>query len=176
MKLPLHLLEPLTSMLPRPSSSSRSPSIVAKTARLLARLLGGRTAGPVFLSDQRAPTCGRRAPAAADVDPTNGRLSHPRAEHLFKTVSASIDPPGKAWTLHKLRHPALTHPAAAGRTAPEPQAKSRHQQLANLGLYVRLREGTSAQITIEDGPPPATAPAEPARLRRREHNAADDRR
>ncbi|GAA1626779.1 hypothetical protein GCM10009733_024400 [Nonomuraea maheshkhaliensis] len=39
------------------------------TARLLPRLLAGRTAGPVFLADRRAPASGRRAPAAADVDP-----------------------------------------------------------------------------------------------------------
>jgi integrase len=76
------------------------------TARLLPRLLKGRTSGPVFLAGRRAPTCGRRAPAAADIDPATGRgrLSYPRAELLFKQASARIDPHGQGWTLHQLRH------------------------------------------------------------------------
>ena len=39
--------------------------------------------------------------------------------------------------------------AADGRTAPELQAKSRHQHLASLGRYVRLGEQTSARVTAE---------------------------
>ncbi|SEK73177.1 site-specific integrase [Nonomuraea pusilla] len=124
------------------------------TARLLPRLLSGRTAWPVFLADRRAPASGRRAPAAADICPTTGRgrLSYPRAEYMFKTASAALDPHGDGWTLHQLRHSALTHLAAAGRTAPELQAKSRHQHLASLGRYVRLGEEASARITAEHGP------------------------
>jgi site-specific recombinase XerD len=124
------------------------------TARLLPRLLAGRTSGPVFLSDRRAPTSGRRAPAAADIDldTGRGRLSYPRAEYLFKTASTRIDPHGRGWTLHQLRHSALQHLAQAGRTAPELQAKSRHQHLASLGHYVRLGEETSARVTAEHDP------------------------
>ncbi|MFC5826199.1 tyrosine-type recombinase/integrase [Nonomuraea insulae] len=64
------------------------------TARLLPRLLAGRTTGPVFLADRRAPTSGPRTPAAADIDSTTGRgrLSYPRAEYLFKTASAWCTP------------------------------------------------------------------------------------
>jgi integrase len=78
----------------------------AGTARLLPRLLHGRTAGPVFLADRRAPAGGRRAPAAEDTCPDSGRgrLSYPRAEYLFKQASAAIDPHKKGWTLHQLRH------------------------------------------------------------------------
>jgi len=124
------------------------------TARLLPRLLQGRTSGPVFLADRRAPAQGRRAPAAVDVCPVTGRgrLSYPRAEYLFKTATAALDPHGTGWTLHQLRHSALQHLAAAGRTAPELQAKSRHQHLASLGAYVRLGEETSARITAEADP------------------------
>ncbi|MFI6180193.1 tyrosine-type recombinase/integrase [Nonomuraea sp. NPDC051191] len=124
------------------------------TARLLPRLLAGRIAGPVFLADRRAPTSGPRAPAAADLCPTTrrGRLSYPRAEHLFKTATAELDPHGQGWTLHQLRHSALQHLAEAGRTAPELQAKSRHQHLGSLGRYVRLGEETSARITAEHDP------------------------
>ncbi|MEV4186619.1 site-specific integrase [Streptosporangium canum] len=81
-----------------------------------------------------------------------GRRSYPRAEYLFKTASAELDPHGDGWTLHQLRHSALTHLAAVGRTAPKLQAKSRHQHLASLGRYVRLGEETSARITAEHDP------------------------
>ena len=43
-----------------------------------------------------------------------------------------------------LRHSALQHLAADGRTAPELQAKSRHLHLGSLGRYVQLGEQTSA--------------------------------
>jgi integrase len=121
------------------------------TARILPRLLRGRTTGPVFLADRRAPAAGRRSPAAGDICPATGRgrLSYPRAEYLFKQASAALDPHRKGWTLHQLRHSALQHLAAGGRTAPELQAKSRHQHLASLGSYVRLGEQTSARITAE---------------------------
>ncbi|MFF0250293.1 hypothetical protein ACWEU6_15735 [Streptosporangium sandarakinum] len=51
-----------------------------------------------------------------------------------------------------MRHSALQHLAEAGRTAPELQAKPRHQHLASLGRYVRLGEETSAHITAEHDP------------------------
>jgi site-specific recombinase XerD len=124
------------------------------TARLLPRLLAGRTEGPVFLADRRSPEGGKRARALGDVDPVSGRgrLSYPRAEYLFKQASLRHDPHGTGWTLHQLRHSALTHLAAAGRSAPELQAKSRHKHLATLGRYVRLGEETSARITAEHDP------------------------
>jgi site-specific recombinase XerC len=123
------------------------------TARL-PRLLKGRTAGPVFLADRRAPTSGPRAPAAADICPATGRgrLSYPRAEHLFKTATRDLDPHARGWTLHQLRHSALQHLAAAGRTAAELQAKSRHAHLASLGAYVSLGEQSSARVTTDADP------------------------
>jgi integrase len=124
------------------------------TARLLPRLLAGRTAGPVFLAARRSPASGKRARALADIDPVSGRgrLSYPRAEYLFKQASAPHDPHGTGWTLHQLRHTALRHLAASGRSAPELQAKSRHKHLATLGHYVRLGEETSARITADNDP------------------------
>jgi site-specific recombinase XerC len=124
------------------------------TARLLPRLLRGRTTGPLFLADRRAPAAGPRAPAAADICPETGRgrLSYPRAEYLFKTATAILDPHGIGWTLHQLRHSALQHLAADGRTAPELQAKSRHLHLGSLGRYVQLGEQTSAQVTADADP------------------------
>ncbi|MER7504245.1 hypothetical protein AB0L05_11515 [Nonomuraea pusilla] len=54
----------------------------------------------MFLSDRRAPASGSRAPAAADICPVTGRgrLSYPRAEYLFKTASAKLDPHRQGWT------------------------------------------------------------------------------
>lgn len=60
--------------------------------------------------------------------------------------------PKKGWALHQLRHSALQHLAADGRTAPELQTKSRHEQLASLGRYVRRGEQTSARVTAEADP------------------------
>jgi integrase len=124
------------------------------TARLLPRLLRGRTSGPVFLAGRRAPVSGSRAPAEADICPETGRgrLSYPRAEYLFKQATAAHDPHEKGWTLHQLRHSALQHLAAGGRTAPELQAKSRHMHLGSLGRYVQLGEQTSAQVTAGADP------------------------
>ncbi|MGI5201242.1 hypothetical protein ACQEU6_06550 [Spirillospora sp. CA-108201] len=58
-----------------------------------------------------APSEATEAPAVADICPVTrrGRLPYPRAEHLFKTASAELDPHGSGWTLHQLRHSALTH-------------------------------------------------------------------
>jgi integrase len=126
----------------------------AGTARLLPRLLRGRTSGPVFLAGRRAPVSGSRAPAEADVCPETGRgrLSYPRAEYLFKQAAAAHDPHKQGWTLHQLRHSALQHLAADGRTAPGLQAKSRHPHLGSLGRYVQLGEQTSAQVTADADP------------------------
>ncbi|WP_433257986.1 hypothetical protein ACQPYK_22075 [Streptosporangium sp. CA-135522] len=52
----------------------------------------------------------------------------------------------------RVRHVLPRHLAQAGRTAPELQAKSRHQHLASLGRYVRLGEETSARVTAEADP------------------------
>lgn len=93
---------------------------------------GSSTADPpgrLFCSGRRAPHSGRRAPTAADIAPTTGRghLSYPRTEYLFKTATATIDPHGLGWTLHQLRHSALTHLAADGRSATELQWSSGRQ-------------------------------------------------
>ncbi|WP_171055588.1 tyrosine-type recombinase/integrase [Nonomuraea sp. K271] len=95
-------------------------------ATATARLLNGRTAGPLFLTDRRAPASGARAPAAADTCPTTrrGRLSYPRAEYLFKQATAELDPRGEGWTLHQLRHSATT----SGRGRPH-RARTAGQKL-----------------------------------------------
>jgi integrase/recombinase XerD len=97
------------------------------TARLLARLIAGRVSGPVFLAD-RAPT----GPVpAGDLDPVSGhaRLSYRRAAHLFQQATG--------WTLHQLRHSALTHEAEDGTNTPMLLARSRHASVRSLERYAR---------------------------------------
>jgi integrase len=74
------------------------------SAQLLPRLLAGRTSGPIFLGDRRPS----RAVAGPDLDPASGRarLSYRRAAELFHRRTG--------WTLHQLRHSALTHAAEDG--------------------------------------------------------------
>ncbi|GAA2878070.1 hypothetical protein GCM10010517_39970 [Streptosporangium fragile] len=74
------------------------------TARLLPRLVAGRTRGPLFLADRR-PAPARR-PARADLCPQTGRrrLSYERAEYLFKQATKTLDPAGNGYTLRQLRH------------------------------------------------------------------------
>jgi len=76
-------------------------------ALLLPRLLAGRAAGPVFVAD-RQPT---RAVPSIDLCPVTGhaRLSYRRAAELFSETT-------NGWTLHQLRHSALTHAAEDGPT------------------------------------------------------------
>ncbi|GLW74195.1 hypothetical protein Kpho02_64930 [Kitasatospora phosalacinea] len=73
------------------------------TARLLPLLVAGRTAGPLFLTDRRAPS----GTPAADRCPLTGRgrLSYRRAAELFTAATAPLDPAGRGWTLHALAEP-----------------------------------------------------------------------
>jgi integrase/recombinase XerD len=120
------------------------------SARLLPRLVGRRARGPLFLAD-RAPMPAR-APAAADRCPETGRarLSYRRAEALFREASGG-------WTLHQLRHSALTHLAEQNVSLPLLMAKSRHASLRSLQRYVR--PGPEAVAAL-------TAATDPARRRR----------
>jgi len=99
-------------------------------ARLLPRLIGARTRGPLFLADRRPVPA--RAPATIDRCPETGRgrLSYRRAEALFREASGG-------WTLHQLRHSALTHLAEQNVSLPLLMAKSRHASLRSLQRYAR---------------------------------------
>ena len=99
-----------------------------RTARLLARYLTGRTRGPVFLTERAA-----RVPlAVADLAPDTGRarLSYRRAAELFTQASGG-------WTLHDLRHSALTHAAEDGMPTPMLMTKSGHASIRTLSRYSR---------------------------------------
>lgn len=104
------------------------------TARLLPRLLNGRRTGPLFVTDRRA----RPSVALADVDPSTGcaRLSYRRAAELFDTHTANL--PGGPYTLHQLRHSALTHAAEQGASTPMLMALSGHTSVRSLARYARV--------------------------------------
>jgi site-specific recombinase XerD len=99
------------------------------TARLLPRLLQGRTSGPVFLTDRRA----RVELPPSDLDPASGRarLSYRRAAELFTQATGGA-------TLHQLRHSALTHAAEDGANTSTLLAYSGHSSVASLARYARV--------------------------------------
>jgi site-specific recombinase XerD len=99
------------------------------TARLLPRLLNGRTTGPVFLTQRRA----RLPLAAADLSPGTGhaRLSYRRAAEIFTDATGGA-------TLHQLRHSALTHAAEDGANTSILLSYSGHTSVASLAGYTRV--------------------------------------
>ena len=74
-----------------------------ETARLLPRLVAGRTRGPLFLADRRPGPS--RMPTESDLCPDTGRrrLSYERAEYLFKQATKPLDPTGNGYTLRRLK-------------------------------------------------------------------------
>ncbi|MEU3098120.1 site-specific recombinase [Streptomyces sp. NPDC006967] len=99
------------------------------TAQLLPRLIARRTRGPLFLTDRKAPA----GTPALDVCPETGRarLSYRRAEEIFEENTRLLANPLASpddiedldgWTLHRLRHSALTHDAEDGTSPPPPDA------------------------------------------------------
>jgi len=103
------------------------------TAMLLRRLLKGRKSGPLFLTDRRS----RVELPVGDLDRASGkaRLSYRRAAEIFEEATAGEQ--GGPWTLHQLRHSALTHDAENGASTPMLMAKSGHTSVASLARYAR---------------------------------------
>ncbi|GAB2745940.1 site-specific integrase [Salinifilum aidingensis] len=102
------------------------------TARALARLLGTRRRGPVFLTHRRAKGTAHGAVADHDLDPDTerGRLGYDAALKTFKAATGG-------WTLHDLRHSALTHGAEDGLAVTTLMVKSGHQDVRTLARYAR---------------------------------------
>jgi integrase len=113
------------------------------TARLLPRLLKGRTRGPLFLTDRKA-----RVPLSPiDIDPESGhaRLSYGQAEAIFKAASGGA-------TLHQLRHSALTHDAEDGTNTAMLMARSGHTSVTSLAKYARVSAEALARHQAERDP------------------------
>lgn len=111
------------------------------TARLLLRLLNGRRAGPVFLTDRRA----RVELPPGDLDPASGRarLSYRRAAECFEQATDKLL--GGPWELHQLRHSALTHAAEDGANTSTLLAYSGHTSVASLARYTRVSPAALAR-------------------------------
>ncbi|MFE0379173.1 tyrosine-type recombinase/integrase [Streptomyces inhibens] len=114
------------------------------TAQLLPRLIARRTRGPLFLTDRKAPA----GTPTLDVCPETGRarLSYRRAEEIFEENTRLLANPLASpddiedldgWTLHRLRHSALTHDAEDGTSTPMLLARSRHASVRSLECYAR---------------------------------------
>jgi len=115
------------------------------SARLLPKVIAGRTHGPLFLSE-RPPAPGR-APANVDLCAQTGRarLSYRRAAEIFSTASGGH-------TLHQLRHSAITHLAEEAVPLPLLMAKSRHASLRTLQRYARPSVEAVAALTAAHDP------------------------
>jgi len=87
----------------------------------------------LFLTDRKA----RPSVSTLDVDPTTGRarLSYRRAAELFDSHTAGLD--GGPFTLHQLRHSALTHAAEDGASTPMLMKMSGHTSVRSLAKYAR---------------------------------------
>ncbi len=115
------------------------------SARLLPKIINGRTSGPLFLSETTPAAV--RAPATLDRDPQTGRarLSYRRAAEVFSAAAAGR-------TLHQLRHSAITHLAEAGVPLPLLMAKSRHESLRTLQRYAKPSVDAVGALTAAHDP------------------------
>jgi integrase len=113
-------------------------------ARLLPRLLRGRSSGPLFVTALRPGPA--RAPAAADVSPTTGRvrISYRRMAELVVQHSG--------WPTHTFRKAQLSHLGAKGYGDAALQTKSRHKSRRSLEPYVNVPDELAAKITAETDP------------------------
>ncbi|MFF4054009.1 hypothetical protein ACFYZ5_46355 [Streptomyces chartreusis] len=116
------------------------------TAQLLPRLISRRTRGTLFLTDRKAPA----GTPTLDVCPETGRARLPfrRAEEIFEENTRLLANPLASpediedlngWTLHRLRHSALT--GGPPRAGPEDPMGSRG---SCLQYAVHGRRGESA--------------------------------
>ncbi len=115
------------------------------TAHLLPRLLRGREAGPVFLSERRPPPT--RRPNARDLCPTTGRarLGYDRARVLFTAHTG--------WELHQLRHSAATFLGEQGIPLQLIMAKTRHKNPRTAMRYIKPGAQAVADVTELLQPP-----------------------
>jgi len=107
-----------------------------RTARLISALLRERTRGPLFVTE-RAAKGGRHGEIRPGdlTDDGRGRLGYRQALDRFATATAEL--PGGPWTLHDLRHSALTHLAEDGMDVTMLMVKSGHRDIRSLAIYTK---------------------------------------
>lgn len=118
----------------------------AGTARLLPRLLKGRTRGPVFTTHRR-PGPGKVV-SARNVCPDTrlARLSYGQARALLDDHTAHQGP-GTGWGLREFRHSSLTHLGEQGASLLMLMAKSRHKKPENVRRYFKPSAEAIAEVT-----------------------------
>ncbi|MDI9885834.1 site-specific integrase [Streptomyces sp. HNM0645] len=111
-----------------------------------ARLLKGRTRGPVFVTHRR-PGPGKVV-SPRDVCPDTGlaRLSYGQARALLDEHTA-VRGPGTGWDLREYRHSALTHLGEQGASLLMLMAKSRHRKPENLRRYFKPSAQAISEVT-----------------------------
>jgi integrase/recombinase XerD len=108
----------------RHRSSDQPPGIGIEwregTSQILRWLLAGRTWGPVFVTDRRAPA---RA-TSSDVFRVTGqaRMSYRRAAEIFTALTRPLDTAGRGWTLHQLSAAGRARLASGRQVAPDDPA------------------------------------------------------
>ncbi|MBL1119713.1 site-specific integrase [Streptomyces sp. 110] len=119
----------------------------AGTARLLPRLIKGRTRGPVFIT-HRKPGPGKVV-SPRDACPDTGlvRLSYGQARALLDAHTSLGGVPGTGWDLHEYRHSGLTYLGEAGASLPMLMAKSRHKKPENVRKYFHPSAEAIAEVT-----------------------------
>jgi len=102
------------------------------TAHLLPRLIAGRDAGPLFLSDHRPGPHRRTTTDPKDICPETGRvrLGYDRARILLGHYADGL-------RLHQLRHSSATHLGEANVSANVIMAKTGHKSLRSVQRYVK---------------------------------------
>ena len=118
----------------------------AGTARLLPRLLKGRTRGPVFCTYRRPGPGKILGPRDTCPDTELARLSYGQARALLDAHTA-LRGPGTGWDLHEFRHSALTHLGEQGASLLLLMAKSRHKKPENVRRYFKPSAEALAEVT-----------------------------
>lgn len=117
------------------------------TARLLPRLIKGRTHGPVFVT-HRKPGPGKVL-APRDICPDTGlvRPSYGQARTLLDAHRAFGGVPGTGWKLHEDRHSGLIHLGEAGATCPcSWRSRRTRSRRTSASISIR-RRGRSPRFT-----------------------------
>ncbi|MER7569445.1 site-specific integrase [Streptomyces sp. NPDC097941] len=115
--------------------------------------------GPLFLTDRKPPA----GTPTLDVCPETGRaqLSYRRAEEIFEENTRLLANPLASpediedldgFTLHRLRHSALTHDAEDNTSTPMLLARSRHASVRSLERYARPGVDAVARHVAERDP------------------------